>query len=178
MLFLFCKVCFFPKCNLWPFPVCFFLWPKISGKDSQHAQTAHCLLAASLRMAISYVIEHDFSLVLITPTLWLAQTKGFTLRVIFLVCFSVPKECADVVLARDKIKAAPSDVTPAQCEAKPDRCYWDMRVDNAGPKCYYKKGKIHWYTIDFFYKTGPTDFSYSKCNMMAEQATQKTNLCC
>lgn len=55
----------------------------------------------------------------------------------------MPKECADVVLVNDKIQAAPADVTPAQCEAKPDRCYWDTGLDRGGPKCYYKKGDMH-----------------------------------
>ena len=59
--------------------------------------------------------------------------------------FSVPNGCVSIVPSYKKIQAAPDNTSPAACEAKPDRCYWDTTLDEsiAGPKCYYRQGNRH-----------------------------------
>ena len=74
--------------------------------------------------------------------------------------FSVPQECLDVKDS-EKIQAAKTGATVAECEDAEDRCFmnngWTSSPNHplsAGPKCFYKKG------VSFSYSPISTLFAW------------------
>lgn len=74
--------------------------------------------------------------------------------------FSVPQECLDVKDS-EKIQAAKTGATVAECEDAEDRCFmnngWTSSPNHplsAGPKCFYKTG------VSFSYSPISTLFAW------------------